>query len=118
MDFEIGRIDILMPVSLMSRYLVSARQGHLEQVFHIFAYLKHHPGSTMVFLDDTIPTFRGERFIKCDWSEFYPEAAEAIPGNMRCFVGTDHAGCRETRRSHSGILIFVNRAPILWFSKR
>jgi hypothetical protein len=63
---EIGRIDILMPVSLMSRYLlVSARQGHLEQVVHIFAYLKHHPRSMMVF-DDTIPTFRGKRFVKCD----------------------------------------------------
>jgi hypothetical protein len=53
---EIGRIHILTPVSLMSRYLVSARQGHLEQVFHIFAYLKHHPRSTIAF-DDTIPTF-------------------------------------------------------------
>jgi hypothetical protein len=124
---EIGRIDVLMPVSLMSRYLVSARQGHLEQVFHIFAYLKHHPRSTMVF-DDTIPTFRGERFVRCDWSEFYPDAAEAIPDNMptprgkdvtmSCFVDADHAGCRETRRSHTGFLIFVNRAPILWFSKR
>ena len=124
---ELGRIDILMPVSMMSRYLVSARQGHLEQVFHIFAYLKHHPRSTMVF-DDTIPTFRSERFVKCDWSEFYPDASEAIPSNMpesrgkevvmTCFVDADHAGCRETRRSHSGIIIFVNRAPILWFSKR
>jgi hypothetical protein len=124
---EIGRIDILMPVSLMSRYLVSAREGHLEQVFHIFAYLKHHPRSTMVF-DDTIPVFKGERFVKCDWSEFYPDASEAIPSNMptprgkdvtmSCFVDADHAGCRETRRSHSGILIFVNRAPIMWFSKR
>ena len=124
---EIGRIDILMPVSLLSRYLVSARQGHLEQVFHIFAYLKHHPRSTMVF-DDTIPTFRGERFVHCDWTEFYPDAMEAIPGNMpnprgkhvvtTCFVDADHAGCKETRRSHSGILIFVNRAPILWYSKR
>jgi hypothetical protein len=124
---EIGRIDILMPVSLLSRYLVSARQGHLEQVFHIFAYLKHHPRSTMVF-DDTIPVFRGEKFVNCDWSEFYPEACEAIPeimpeprGNevvMTCFVDADHAGCRETRRSHSGILIFVNRAPIIWYSKR
>jgi hypothetical protein len=124
---EIGRIDILMPVSLLSRYLVSARQGHLEQVFHIFAYLKHHPRSTMVF-DDTIPVFRGEKFVKCDWSEFYPDACEAIPEKlpesrgkevvMTCFVDADHAGCRETRRSHSGILIFVNRAPILWYSKR
>ena len=124
---EIGRIDILMPVSLMSRYLVSAREGHLEQVFHIFAYLKHHPRSTMVF-DDTVPAFKGERFVKCDWAEFYPDVSEAIPTNMpiprgkdvtmSCFVDADHAGCRETRRSHSGILIFVNRAPIMWFSKR
>jgi hypothetical protein len=37
---------------------------------------------------------------------------------MSCFVDVDHAGCRETRRSHSGIIIFVNCAPILWFSKR
>ena len=105
---EIGRIDVLMPVSLMSQYLLSARQGRLEQVFHMFAYLKHHPRSTMVF-DDTIPTFRGERFVRCDRSEFYPEAAEAIPENMpmprgkevvmSCFVDADHAGCRETRRT-------------------
>ena len=35
-----------------------------------------------------------------------------------CFVDADHAGSKETRRSHTGVLIFVNRAPILWFSKR
>jgi hypothetical protein len=124
---ELGRIDILMPVSILSRYLVSARQGHLEQAFHIFAYLKTHLRSTMVF-DDTVPNYRSKRFVKCDWSEFYPDAAEAIPTNkpqprgkkvcMSCFVDADHAGCRETRRSHSGIIIFVNRALILWFSKR
>jgi hypothetical protein len=79
--------------------------------------------------DDTVPTFRGERFVKCDGSEFYPDAAEVIPQKhmptprgsdvvMTCFVDADHAGCREARRSHSGILIFVNRAPVLWFSKR
>ena len=124
---ELGRIDILMPVSILSRYLVSARQGHLEQAFHIFAYLKTHLRSTMVF-DDTVPNYGSKRFVKCDWSEFYPDAAEAIPANkpqprgkevcMSCFVDADHAGCRETRRSHSGIIIFVNRAPILWLSKR
>ena len=35
-----------------------------------------------------------------------------------CFVDADHAGCQLTRRSHTGVVIFVNRAPILWFSKR
>ena len=124
---ELGRLDILTPVSMLSRYLVSARRGHLEQVFHIFAYLKAHERSTMVF-DDTEPYFEDSRFSKCDWSEFYPDAAEAIPSNapeargksvsMSCFVDADHAGCRVTRRSHTGVLIFVNRAPILWYSKR
>ncbi len=37
---ELGRIDIIVPVSLLSRYMVSPREGHLQQVYHIFAYLK------------------------------------------------------------------------------
>ena len=124
---ELGRLDILMPVSLMSRYLMSARKGHLEQVLHIFAYLKHHAKSMMVF-DDTEPSFQESKFGKHDWTDFYPDAKEAMPNNMpeprgkevimSCFCDADHAGCKQTRRSHSGIIIFVNRAPILWFSKR
>ena len=98
---EIGRIDILMPVSLMPRNLVSARQGHLQQVFHtIFAYLKHHPRLTM-FFDDTIPSFCGDRFVMCDWSKLYPNATEAIPENIPIPDGKEvvMTGCRETRRS-------------------
>ena len=67
-------------------------------------------------------------FQECDWEEFYPGAQEAIPPNMpeprgksvsmTTFVDADHAGCKLTRRSHSGVLVFVNRAPILWYSKR
>ena len=43
---ELGRIDIMMPVSMLSRYLVSAREGHLDQIFHVFAYLKTDRKST------------------------------------------------------------------------
>ena len=124
---ELGRLDILMPVSMMSRYLVAARSGHLDQLFHIFAYLKKYDASTMVF-DDTEPDFDERRFKQCDWTEYYPGAAEAIPHDMpkprgrpvimSCFVDADHAGCLATRRSHTGVVMFVNRAPILWFSKR
>ena len=35
-----------------------------------------------------------------------------------CFVDANHATEKLTRRSQTGILIFCNRAPILWFSKR
>ena len=37
---------------------------------------------------------------------------------ISCFVDADHAGNLVTRRSHSGIIIFCNRAPIIWYSKR
>ena len=35
-----------------------------------------------------------------------------------CFVDANHAADKVTRRSQTGILIFCNRAPIIWFSKR
>jgi hypothetical protein len=35
-----------------------------------------------------------------------------------CYVDADHAGYRATRRSQTGVLIFIIRAPILWYSKR
>jgi hypothetical protein len=124
---ELGRVDILVAVSMLSRYLVSPREGHLQQVFHLFAYLKHHKRSRMVF-DDTEPTFDPNAFKTCDWSEFYPDAEEALPTTMpqerghgvmtSCFVDADHAGCKATRRSHTGVFVFVNKAPILWYSKR
>jgi hypothetical protein len=124
---ELGRIDIIVEVGLLARFQANPRQGHLEQMFHVFAYLKKYNRSALVF-DWTEPDLDVTMFKECDWKEYYPEAKEAIPDNMpeprgrsvttTCFVDADHAGCRLTRRSHSGVLIFVNRAPIMWFSKR
>ena len=68
------------------------------------------------------------QLVKADWSNFYPDAEEAIPPNapeprgnpvvVSCFVDADHAGNLVTHQSHTGIIIFCNRAPILWYSKR
>jgi len=66
--------------------------------------------------------------LKHDWTDFYRGATEAIPPNappargksvtMDCFVDANLAGDTITRRSQTGILIFVNQTPILWHSKR
>ena len=124
---ELGRIDIMVEVGLLARFQANPREGHLEQLFHLFAYLKKYNRSALVF-DPTEPFLDESVFAECAWKEYYPGAAEAIPPNMpeprgkavvtTCFVDADHAGCRLTRRSHSGVLIFVNRAPIIWYSKR
>jgi hypothetical protein len=124
---ELGRIHIMVAVSMLSSHLMAPREGHLEQCFHIFAYLDAHENSTIVF-DDSYRSLDESRFMQNDWAQFYPDAAEAIPPNIprprgkpvvvTCYCDADHAGCRVTRRSHSGILLYVNGAPITWYSKR
>ena len=37
---ELGRLDICLEVSMLSSHLALPCEGHLEQVFQIFAYLK------------------------------------------------------------------------------
>jgi hypothetical protein len=125
---ELGRIDIHLEVAQLSSYLAQPRAGHLEQAFHIFAWLKKHDRSKVVFDDSMIDWNKKDRFHAVDWTDFYADAKEPISPNapeqrgnevqLNTFVDADHAGNLVTRRSHTGVLIFLNRAPILWFSKK
>ena len=124
---EIGRVDILTEVAMMSQHMCLPRQGHLEQVLHIFGYLKSHKKLRIMF-DSGKPQISSRRFKKYDWQEFYREAKEDIPHNMpeplgksvdtSVFVDSDHGGNKVNRKSRTGILIFVNKAPIYWYSKQ
>jgi hypothetical protein len=40
---ELGRIDILMEVSMLWSHLALPREGHLQQVYHTFAFIKNKP---------------------------------------------------------------------------
>ena len=71
-----------------------------------------------------------QRNIDQNWilAALYIDAKEEIPPNappprgnyvqINCFVDSDHAGDRITRRSHTGILMYLNKAPISWYSKK
>ena len=127
---EIGRVDILHEVSLLSAYQASPRTGHLEQLIHIFAFLKKKPKLTLYF-DPTEPqidpnTFNGST--KEEFQDMYRGAKEQIPDHMpkprgrgvstTAFVDSSHAQDKKNRKSHTGFVIFINRAPVIWFSKR
>ena len=126
---EIGRIDIYLEVSLLSQYQASPRLGHLEAAYHIFGYLKKHLDMGRLAFDPKAPDINEQHFYNnADWKEFYGDVEEELPPNMpeprghsvsiSAFVDANHAGNVVTRRSHSGILIFVQNAPIIWYSKR
>lgn len=116
----------------MSSHLALPREGHLEQVFHIFAYLKKHMNTEMVF-DPSVPEIDMNIFQRQDWSySIYStpgeELKEDVPPNMpdplgrgftiRVFFDADHAGESLTRRSRTGFVVFLNNAPIYWHSKK
>ena len=102
------------------------RKGHLEQVYHVFGYLETH--SKRLFFDPRHPDIDECAFSSCKWYDFYCDAKEQVPNDMppprgravssHCFVDVDTASNTVTRRSQTGILIFLNRAPIVWYSKR
>ena len=126
---ELGRIDIFVELSQLSQHLALPRRGHLEAIYHIFAYLKKHENGARIVFDPKTPQI-DERVSNAniDWRDFYGEVSEELLLNMpeakgqpvvvSCFVDANHAGNMITRRSHTGILIYVQNAPIVWFLKR
>ncbi len=125
---ELGRVDLTMETSAMASMMAMPRQGHLEQLYHMFAFLNTKHNGCMVF-DPTVPDIDESLFVKEDWSATpYGVHKEALPDNapeplgieftMRAFVDADHAGEILTRRSRTGFIVYLNSAPIFWFSKR
>ena len=125
---EIGRVDLSHSTSIMSSFMVSPRIGHAYEVLHIFAYLKSRPDASLV-LDSRNPNLpRNLSSSIADWTDFYSDAEEAVPLNAppalglsvttHCYVDADWAGNLLNRRSHSGIIMYVQSAPIVWISKK
>lgn len=123
---ELGRIDICCEVSMLSSHLAMPRKGHLDQVYHIFAYLHQHHNAELVF-DPTYAYVDEEKFARQDWSSapYKSDEPEELPLDMpaprghgvviRTFVDADHAGESVTRKSRSGFmddgaLLFSGRA--------
>jgi len=121
---ELGRIDICVEVSMMSSYNCMPRVTHLHAVLHIFSYLQANLDWKLV-MDSTYNDHLIE-IEKRDWSEFYPFAKrnnppdmpEALGFELTMFVDASHATNLVTRQSRTGVLIYVNKAPIIWFSTK
>lgn len=126
---ELGRIDIITEVSILSSHNVSPRRGHLEAAYQIFEYLSTHERGGRVVFDHSIPDVDETKFDPdIRWGAIYGDLTEELPMNMptargnliviTMFCDAAFAGDIVTRRSQTGILIFLNGAPITWYSKR
>jgi hypothetical protein len=91
--------------------------------------MKSHLDIGCVAFDPKTPMVDESAFNNgADWKEFYEEVQEELPPKMlnlwgqrvtiSAFVDANHARNKVTRRLHTGIIIYVQNAPILWYSKR
>ena len=70
-----GRVDICFELLMMSSHLTLPRERHLEEVLHMFSYLKSHANSEIVF-DPSQVEFDKALFPKKDWVySIYAQAA-------------------------------------------
>ena len=103
------------------------RIGHVQQVYHIFGYLREITKETLIFYP-TYSSTSDDWFQKFVWQDFYQNVEEDIPMDMpearekelgiHSFVDASHAADKVTRRSQTGVLIFMNKAPIIFCSKK
>ena len=127
---ELGRVDICLEISMMSAHLALPREGHLEQVFHMFSYLNSHHNAELIF-DPTEPDIDMDKFQQQDWttSEFgHVIGKEVVPSNcpqprgqgfiMSAMVDADHAADSVSRRSRTGFLVYLNSSLVYWHSKK
>ena len=116
----------LLKVSMLASNLALPREGNIKAMYHILSYLRDRDNKSMCF-DPTYPEIDMINFKECDWDTFYGDTKEASLPNapeprgreddLHLYVDSDHAGEELTRRSRTGVFIFLNLAPVVWFSK-
>ena len=80
---ELGRADILHEVSNLSQYQAVPREGHLNELLHIFGYLKKRPKMS-IYMDPSLPKIDYGAFKTRpqDFAEYYRDAHEHLPHDM------------------------------------
>ena len=124
----LGRFDINYATSSLSRFNMAPREGHMKAAQRVLRYLKTFiKGRILVdtdYFDHSNLTSQDHE----TWHEMYPEAVDELPPKMptprgkpvriTVYVDADHAHDLVTRRSVTGILLFLNKTPVRWVCKR
>jgi hypothetical protein len=125
---ELGRVDIAHAAGVMAQFLAAPQNGHMYHVLRILAYCKKHVESKIV-LDPLTKDFSDMNRVHEDWKQYYPDIDTEVlpprrpqpighPVQVNLFCDAAHDTCLVTRRSTTGIIFFINGAPISWYLKR
>ena len=97
-------------------------------MLRVFGHLKHHPKGRIVF-DPRPLNLNVAKFEDQDWTDLYPFTEEHMPDDvpkthmeealeLTIFVDANHAGCDQTKRSTTGVLVALGSTTIKSHCKR
>jgi hypothetical protein len=124
----LGRIDITTAVMTLFSFRAEPRVGHLDRVKRIYSYLSKFKHAT-IRIHTGEPDYSDLPDQEFDWThsvygDFSEEIPEDIPEPLGKWVTLSHYvdanlfHCLLTGRSVTGILHFLNKTPVDWFSKK
>ena len=124
----IGRFDICTAVMTLSGFRVAPRRGHLDRVKRMYGYLSKMRHAAIRIRTEE-PDFSDMSEFEYDWEKsVYGNVTESVPQDVPFPLGkhvslTHYVDANlmhdlTTGRSVTGILHFVNKTPIDWYSKK
>lgn len=124
----LGRFDVQFATNTLARFGQALREGHLKRALRMFGHMKHHARAKFHF-DPGEPCYDGIDFEDNDWTDSHPDAHEGIVGDdvpeaktpaLKITVMKDASPATGlmTRRSVTGIMIFLGMTAITFCSKR
>ena len=87
------RIDIAYVVQVLSQFMQSPKQSHMNAALRVVKYIKNAPGLGLLMPSDS-------------------------SGKFAAYCDSDWGGCLQTRRSVTGYLVKFGNAIVSWKSKK
>ena len=126
---SLGRFDICYTVSSLSRFNSAPRMGHMNRAIRVFGYLEQTPKKSIVInCDDLTDLPAMDANLHADMMKKYPDAVEERSSrepeslgkalNLTVYADADHAHDQVTRKSITGIIVFIGSTPIIAKSTR
>ena len=123
----IGRADIQFSVCLLSQFSVCPHKEQLKAVQKVFGYLKEFPDRQIKVDHQDLKVLPILPTPDASFKEQYPDAFEELderfpvpfgpPIQSSIFFDSDHAHDLKTKRSCTGIIVYVGSTPVTWSSK-
>ena len=125
---SIGRIDLATAVMTMSSFRAAPRKGHLERAKRICGYAAKMQDACIRirteepdYSDIPEPVYSWAKSVYGDIKEEIPKDCPKPLGKyvtLTHYVDANLMHCLLTGRSVTGILHFLNKTPIDWFTKK